>query len=914
MKRTTLLFALLLCLTGFSQTTTKQKIQSRLNKDLIKLGLSSKDISDWVVESEATSEGTKITNYYIVQRYQGIEIYNAQSNIAMKDGNVLDIGNNFVKNVDKKINATGPNLSVLEAIQSAYTRLGIGTSEFSTVETVSKNSYKLSDGQQEDLITAKLVYQPTKEDKLQLAWAFQFYSPDGKHLWDVRIDALNGSILEKKDLIVRCDLGSKSKYPSNYPFNFNVNSTANTAVSSVQAAAAASYRVIPYNYESPNHSAFQLISSPSNSTASPNGWHNTNASVGGTTASNIFTTSFGNNVLAQEDANGDDGNGIRADGGAALKFDFPYGGQTLQPTAYTSAATTNLFYMTNIMHDVWYQYGFDEASGNFQKVNYGKGGDVTTSGDYVKADSQDGYSQADATLNNANFSTPVDGSIPRLQMYLWTSGAPPTEFITVNSPAAIAGPKVATTNVFEGTDRIAVPSAPNGITSNLVLYKNNPTPPGYYSACQAPTNAAALAGKIALIKRGGCFFNLKVKNAQDAGAIAVIMMDSIANSTTRLSMSSTGILGITIPAVFVTKEIGDAFIAEMANGPVNVKLEIPAGLYLYADGDFDNGIIAHEYGHGISNRLTGGRKNTSCLTAPEQMGEGWSDWMALMMQLKTGDKGETAKGIGTYAINEATTGGGIRNFPYSTNMTINPLTFADTNGKTFIDTDPVTLVDTERVEPHDVGEVWAATLWDLTWAYIGKYGFSTNIYSGTAGNNKVMRLVLDAMKLQPCNPSFIQARNAIISADQATTGGKDYCMIWKVFARRGLGVNASSGSNSGGDTNIAAINDQVEDFTEPAAGANCTLLAVNEFNNSDKISIYPNPAPKGQVFIHTSDFVGNLNIQVVDLNGRIVYNIENVDFNSSIEKSINLNQLQKGMYIIKVSNETLNFTQKIFIK
>jgi hypothetical protein len=91
-------------------------------------------------------------------------------------------------------------------------------------------------------------------------------------------------------------------------------------------------------------------------------------------------------------------------------------------------------------------------------------------------------------------------------------------------------------------------------------------------------------------------------------------------------------------------------------------------------------------------------------------------------------------------------------------------------------------------------------------------------------------------------------------------------------------------------------------------------LAVNEFNNSDKISIYPNPSPKGQVFIHTSDFVGNLNIQVVDLNGRMVYNLENVDFNSSVEKSINLNQLQKGMYIIKVSNETLNFTQKIFIK
>jgi len=296
------------------------------------------------------------------------------------------------------------------------------------------------------------------------------------------------------------------------------------------------------------------------------------------------------------------------------------------------------------------------------------------------------------------------------------------------------------------------------------------------------------------------------------------------------------------------------------------------------------------------------------LTTPEQMGEGWSDWFALMMQLKTGDSGETPKGIGTYAINEATTGGGIRNYPYSTNMTINPLTFADTNGKSFIDPDD----SIEKVLVHAVGEIWAATLWDLTWAYIGKYGFSSNIYTGTGGNNKVMQLVIDAMKLQPCNPSFIQARDAIIAADQATTGGQDYCMIWKVFARRGLGVNASSGDNSGDRTNIAAINDQVEDFTEPSAGANCTLLAVNQFINNDKISVYPNPAPKGQLNIHINDFVGKINIQVADLNGRIVYKVTDSNFN--IDKSINLNSLQKGIYILKVNNETVNFTEKIIIK
>lgn len=899
---------MLICMSGFSQTN-KQKIQSQLSTEMKKFGLTTKDIADWVVESEVTSETTKITNFYIVQRHQGIEIFNAQSNVSMKNGKIINISNNFKKNVAQKVNQTKPTLSALEAIDGAYSRLGIKKpTSFTIVETINDKSFKLSDGIQEDLISAKLVYQSTKDDKLKLAWAFQFYSPDGKHLWDIRIDALNGVLLEKYDLTINCNFGhvKQTRYPANYPFNFNESAVAKTVASPVDVNAG-SYRVIPYNYESPNHSPFQLITSPSNAIASPNGWHNAN-SISGTNSALIYNYTRGNNVFAQEDANGNNGTGISPNGGAALNFDFTYGGQTAQPTDYASASTTNLFYMANIMHDVWYQYGFNEASGNFQKDNLGRGGATSFIGDDVLADSQDGYSQTSATLNNANFSTPNDGSRPRMQMYLWNDGAPPTNFIYVNSPASIVGPQIATSNVFEGTDRIPVPVSPNGITSDLVLYKNNPTPPGYNSACQVPLNAAELNGKIALIKRGGCFFNLKVKNAQDAGARAVIVMDSIPNNSTRLSMSSTGIVGITIPAVFVTKEIGDAFIAEMANGAVNVKLEVPPGLYLYADSSFDNGIIAHEFAHGISNRLTGGPSNTSCLTTPEQMGEGWSDWFALMMQLKTGDSGETPKGIGTYAINEATTGGGIRNYPYSTNMTINPLTFADTNGKSFIDPDD----SIEKVLVHAVGEIWAATLWDLTWAYIGKYGFSSNIYTGTGGNNKVMQLVIDAMKLQPCNPSFIQARDAIIAADQATTGGQDYCMIWKVFARRGLGVNASSGDNSGDRTNIAAINDQVEDFTEPSAGANCTLLAVNQFINNDKISVYPNPAPKGQLNIHINDFVGKINIQVADLNGRIVYKVTDSNFN--IDKSINLNSLQKGIYILKVNNETINFTEKIIIK
>lgn len=882
MKKITLLTTLLVSFLGFSQAN-KQMIQSYLDSNRSKFNLTTQDVSDWVIESEVPGSGTGIMSTYIVQRYQGIEIFNAQSNVSVKEGKVLNVGNNFKSNIAQKANTTTPVLTVFQAITSAYAKLGITKpATFAVSETINNKTFKLTDGLQEDVISAKLVYQHTADNKLKLAWGFQFYSPDAKHLWDLRIDALDGKILEKNDLNLTCNFGDKhnSKQDCSNKFSFE-NILFNNNTASMLTATPATYRVIPYNFESPNHSPFQLITTAGNEFASPNGWHNSNA-IGGTTASLIFSYTRGNNVLAQEDANGDNGTGIRPDGGATLNFDFPQYvpgvGQTLQPTAYTPAATTNLFYMNNIMHDVMYQYGFNEASGNFQQNNYGKGGTVSATGDYVQADAQDGWNQTTATLNNANFATPNDGQRPRMQMFLWTLGAPPTNFITVNSPSNIAGPRAATTNVFEGTDRIPVPLAPNGITSDLVLY-NNTVPLGFHSACQVPTNGLDIDGKIVLVKRGGCLFSLKVKNAQEAGATAVIVMDSIPNNPTRLSMSSTGLLGITIPAVFITKEIGDELLAEIALGPVNVKLESPADLYLFGDGDFDNGIIAHEYGHGISNKLIGGPVNAACMTNAEQMGEGWSDWFALMLQMKTGDLGTTPREIGTYAINQPTTGVGIRNFPYSTDMALNPLTLVNSNDD----------------ESHNRGEVLTAVLWDLTWAYVNQYGYDADIYSGTGGNNKVLKLVLDALKLQACNTaSFISARDNIFAADLATTGGVNHDMIAEVFRRRGMGLNASSGD-------VASALDQVEDFT-------AFPLSTNQFSKADNIRIYPNPT-NGLLNIRINQFVGKVNIQVVDINGRVVFNQTDDKFN--VEKAINLNSFQSGVYIVKINTDEFNYSQKL---
>jgi hypothetical protein len=80
---------------------------------------------------------------------------------------------------------------------------------------------------------------------------------------------------------------------------------------------------------------------------------------------------------------------------------------------------TNLFYWNNLVHDLTYRYGFNDVAGNFQQNNYGRGG---LGGDYVRAEAQDNANGT--SRNNANFSTPPDGQLPRMQIYVWNQTTP----------------------------------------------------------------------------------------------------------------------------------------------------------------------------------------------------------------------------------------------------------------------------------------------------------------------------------------------------------------------------------------------------------------------------------------------------------------------------------------------------------
>jgi subtilisin-like proprotein convertase family protein len=234
------------------------------------------------------------------------------------------------------------------------------------------------------------------------------------------------------------------------------------------------------------------------------------------------------------------------------------------------------------------------------------------------------------------------------------------------------------------------------------------------------------------------------------------------------------------------------------------------------DGDVDNGIVVHEYGHGISNRLTGGGSG-ACLGNAEQMGEGWSDYYALMFTqdwatatLATGFN--SPRGIGTYALFQPTTGVGIRSQKYCTDFTI--------NNKVYLTSLPA--------GPHPRGEIWCATLWDMTWNIINQVGtINPNLYNfaGGGGNAIALKLVTEGLKLQQCGPGFISGRNAILQADQNLYGGLYNCAIWEAFRRRGMGAFASEGSAN-------SVTDQVPDFTPPLTlGATVSAATIPEGSN-----------------------------------------------------------------------------------
>lgn len=731
-----------------------------------KYGLNPTDTREWVISDNYTRIQDGSSHVYLTQTINGFAIFNAQIQLHFSSsGKLIAFNNRFVSDKNTKINSSNAGITPEQALDKVLLRLKIQAEDEQTIKTTGTKPNQIlltNETVFRKPVSVILGYLPV-EESLILAYKISLEPKGSNDMFVVFVNAANGEILRVNNRTLSCNFDGFhfGHFHPSYAHSHEQNWFA-----PLKIRANAVYNAFPTGVESPNHGSRQLLSGIEYGPASPFGWHDVNGVAG-----EEYTITRGNNVYAYEDQADTDQPGYSPDGGASLSFDFPLNLNN-DPLTNMDAALTNLFVWNNFLHDVTYFYGFDEESGNFQANNYGNGG--------LDSDEVDAHGFDGSGMNNANFGTPEDGENPRMQMYLWdnTQGA----FFTVNSPAQIAG----TYNAGGASFGPGIPSTP--ITADLVLVNDGSGSPSL--GCNALTNSSALNGKIAVFDRGSCTFVNKVINAQNAGAVAAIIINNQGGGANTLGGTDNG--QIVIPAISLSLSDGNLIKAQMLQGPVEGTIGGVSTQTTF-DSNFDNGVISHEYGHGISNRLTGGPSNVDCLFNEEQAGEGWSDFYGLVLTDRPGSSANDARGIGTFVTAEPITGPGIRPYPYSYDMNINPFTYED--------------IDQVSI-PHGVGSVWCTMIWDLYWNLNTIYGNSYDLYSNNGGNNIAIRLVTEGLRLQACEPGFIDSRDAILEADMALYNGAHQCLIWKTFARRGLGYSADQGSSN-------VVGDETEAFDLP---------------------------------------------------------------------------------------------------
>ncbi len=498
---------------------------------------------------------------------------------------------------------------------------------------------------------------------------------------------------------------------------------------------------------------------------------------------------LGNNVHAYSDVSKPDGftpntADTFADVTSPATFDYVYDQSTSAGTTPVAvkAAITQMFYVTNFLHDWYYDFGFDEKSGNHQRDNFGRGG---VAKDPLFAETQDFSGR-----NNANASTPPDGASPRIQMYLF--GGATNASLEVDPPAPNAGTKVVNTSGQFGKDAFTL--------SGTVVLAADGAGADPADAC-APIKTTAVSGKIALVHRGNCAFVVKAQNVQAAGGIGLIVANvpTSAQPGTAPFMGGTAI-DVTIPALSLSLADGKALEAAIPGGVTVTMRRAPAK---DLDGAFDDQIVSHEWGHVLSNRLISDGSGLDTNMAGG-LGEGWADFSAQMLTVRPDDISVPANANwnGVYPSATYATGGssefyfGIRRVPYSTDLTKDPLTFIHiSNGVALPTTAPIAFGEdgSSNSEVHNTGEVWATMLWECYASLLRDPRFTFQ-----QAQDRMKSYLVASLKLTPPSPTMLEARDAVIAAAYANDP-KDFDLFWKAFAKRGAGVGAVAPDRAASD-------------------------------------------------------------------------------------------------------------------
>lgn len=239
----------------------------------------------------------------------------------------------------------------------------------------------------------------------------------------------------------------------------------------------------------------------------------------------------------------------------------------------------------------------------------------------------------------------------------------------------------------------------------------------------------------------------------------------------------------------------------------------------HRSGALDNAIVTHEWGHYISNRLIG---NGNGLMSNQSggLGEGWGDFHALMMQVTFSDRGASGTDfLGTYGSGLYAVGGssepnasyfGARRYPYSKDLAKNPLTFRQIQDSASAVTSNAPLnpdggTNVPNSEVHRTGEVWASMLWQCYGNILS--ASATDDASFNAAQDRMKKYLVASYKLSPINPTFLEARDALLSVVGASHHATDYASCQAGFTQRGAGPNALFTGSRWSENNEGVVED-----------------------------------------------------------------------------------------------------------
>ncbi len=705
------------------------------------------------------------------QEIDGIPVFRDQVKVLMtRDLSLLAVSG-YIPSADLAAAAASPSFAVTPeaAIATAFTDFTgrtTGAGALHAAGVVGEGGYQpfdlsaalagLPDGVKPGgPVRARKVYFHTS-DALLPAWYMEFMAPEQAYVYVV--DANSGELLFRHD-IMASDI-----------FNYRV-----------WAEAAAPHR--PYDgpqgtSSTPHPTGLPDLFAPSFVSPVLKSLQNGPISTNDPWLAPGSTVTTGNNVDAYADLVTPDGfsaGDLRATTTAANTFDRTYDVNQAPSLSNDQrmASVTQLFFNNNFFHDWYYDSGFTESAGNGQTNNFGRGG---LGNDAMRSEAQDF-----SGTNNANMSTPADGSPGRMQMYLFTpSGA---GLSVPSGPAA--------GNYLAG---IASGFGPQtfSVTGQLIVGIDGIAPTN--DGCSGLSNAVSVAGKIVLIDRGTCTFLLKVQNAAGAGAIGCIVVDNAPGSVPP-AMGGTGTTPL--PSISITQAAGNALKAAIAAGPTTATIVRAASVQ--RDGSLDAQIVAHEWGHFISNRLVGNASGLST-NMSGGLGEGWGDFHAMLMTVRAEDllnptnaNWSGVYGLAGYALYPSVGASnayyyGIRRVPYSTDLTKNGLTFKHIQDNVALPAAVPTAfgqTGATNSEVHNTGEVWCTMLWECYAALL-----NDNIrLTFDEAQRRMKQYVVAGYKLTPNAPTLLEARDAVLAAALANDP-QDYQLLWAAFAKRGAGVGA----------------------------------------------------------------------------------------------------------------------------